>query len=303
MIEAKPIRGQTQSIRGRIERADKANRQARGCQLGGASQYRTKTLYEHNHLFRIRFKHAVRPTPISGTVEERQAICLDDEHLNSELLRMTDAYTDELFPPTPVEADRVIFPISRLVCDVERFPSDENEPMSRRGMGAIYTRTSLGEVLRANPKASERHSILDRWYRPHHSMLERIVNGVVAKSGRCLIIDCHSFPSIALPYELDQTDYRADICIGTDPFHTPSMVRDATIAAAENVGYSVTIDTPFAGALVPLASYRNDPRILSLMIEVNREIYMDEQSGLKKQDFERTSTLIGKLIAAAADCV
>jgi hypothetical protein len=37
-------------------------------------------------------------------VEERQAILLDDAPLNSELLRMTNAYTDALFPLTPVEA-------------------------------------------------------------------------------------------------------------------------------------------------------------------------------------------------------
>jgi hypothetical protein len=48
---------------------------------------------------------------------------------------MTDAYTDELFPVTPVEAGRVVFPISRLVCDVERFSSDEDEPMAVRGKG------------------------------------------------------------------------------------------------------------------------------------------------------------------------
>ena len=216
---------------------------------------------------------------------------------------MTDAYTDELFPKTSVEADRVIFPISRLVCDVERFPSDEAEPMSRRGMGAIYTRTSLGGVLRTEPDPSERQSLLDRWYRPHHLTLERIVNNVVAGSGRCLIVDCHSFPSVALPYELDQSKYRADICIGTDSFHTPSLVRDATVAAAEKAGYSVTVNAPFSGALVPLSSYRNDQRILSVMIEVNRRIYMDEQTGLKKPTFQQTSVLVGKLIAAAAESV
>jgi hypothetical protein len=51
------------------------------------------------------------------------------------------------------------------------------------------------------------------------------------------------------------------------------------------------------------ASYRNDHRILSVMIEVNRRIYMDEQSGLKEQTFEQTSDLIGKLIVAAAESV
>jgi N-formylglutamate deformylase len=83
--------------------------------------------------------------------EERQAIVLNDAELNNELLRMTDAYTDELFPPTRVEAGRVVFPLSRLICDVERFPSDEDEPMATRGMGAIYTRTSMDHILRPQP--------------------------------------------------------------------------------------------------------------------------------------------------------
>ena len=60
--------------------------------------------------------HASRHVP----PEERQAIGLDDAELNNELLRMTDAYTDELFPLTLVEAGRAIFPLSRLICDVER---------------------------------------------------------------------------------------------------------------------------------------------------------------------------------------
>src|SRR5271169_3454801 len=95
----------------------------------------------------LHIPHASRLVP----EEERQTFRLDDATLNSELLHMTDAYTDELFPVTPVEAARVLLPVSRLVCDVERFPSDEDEPMAARGMGAIYTRTSMGEVLRAEP--------------------------------------------------------------------------------------------------------------------------------------------------------
>ena len=169
--------------------------------------------------------------------KERQAIRLDDGALNTELLRMTDAYTDELFPPTPVEAGRVVLPLSRLICDVERFPSDEDEPMATRGMGVIYTRTSKGEVLRTPPDAPERQSLLDRWYWPHHYKLEHMVNDVVSRSGVCLIVDCHSFPSVPLPHEFDQAADRADICVGTDSFHTPSVIRDAIAAAVEGEGF------------------------------------------------------------------
>ena len=162
----------------------------------------------------LHIPHSSRDVP----AEERRAICLDDAELRTELLRMTDAYTDQLFPWTPVEAARVVFPISRLICDVERFASDEDEPMVTRGMGVIYTRTSNGDVLRAPPDSATRRSLLDRWYRPHHSQLEHMVNHVVSQSDVCLVVDCHSFPSVALPYELDQTGQRADFCVGTDSF-------------------------------------------------------------------------------------
>ena len=42
----------------------------------------------------------------------RQTILSNDAALNDELLRMTDAYTDELFPITPAEGGRVVFPLS-----------------------------------------------------------------------------------------------------------------------------------------------------------------------------------------------
>ena len=44
---------------------------------------------------------------------------LNEEQLNQELLRMTDWYTDELFAdPQIPEENRIVFPYSRLICDV-----------------------------------------------------------------------------------------------------------------------------------------------------------------------------------------
>jgi N-formylglutamate deformylase len=129
------------------------------------------------------------------------------------------------------------------------------------------------------------------------------VKDVIARSGVCLIIDCHSFASVALPYELDQNSERADICVGTDPFHTPSRVRDAIVKAAQREGYSVAVDVPFAGALVPLSAYGKDRRVLSVMIEVNRRLYMDEHTGQKTQGFPTVQAAVGRLILAAAEAV
>jgi hypothetical protein len=37
------------------------------------------------------------------------------------------------------------------------------------------------------------------------------------------------------------------------------------------------------------------------MIEVNRRLYMDENNGLKRPDFEQVRAAVGRLIIAAAD--
>jgi N-formylglutamate amidohydrolase len=231
---------------------------------------------------------------------ERSAILLEEAALGQELLAMTDAHTDALFPVTAAEAGRVVCPVSRVVCDVERFPDDAEEPMAARGMGVIYTRTSTGGTLRAPPDAGTREMIMQDWYRPHHRCLAEMVERVVTSTGQCLVIDCHSFASRPLPYEPDQSPHRADICIGTDSFHTPPMLRDALANAALTLGFTVSIDQPFAGALVPLTSYRRNRQVLALMVEVNRRLYMDEATGARRPEFANVSAALGTMIDAVS---
>ena len=54
---------------------------------------------------------------------------LGDDALAHELLVMTDRYTDELFALPGEEAATVAHPVSRLVCDPERFDDDSQEVM------------------------------------------------------------------------------------------------------------------------------------------------------------------------------
>jgi N-formylglutamate amidohydrolase len=158
---------------------------------------------------------------------------------------MTDAFTDSLFPTTPFEADRVVFRVSRLICDVERFPEDADEPMAARGMGAVYVAMSDGSPLRRNLSPSERARIMRQWYDPHHAALTSAVDRVIGEGHSCLIVDCHSFSSRPLPHEPDQEPGRPDICIGTDPFHTPGGVENTLAMAGSAAGLSVLINRPF----------------------------------------------------------
>ena len=121
---------------------------------------------------------------------------------------MTDLYTDEM--PLDRNLVKVIkAPVSRLVVDVERFRRDEDEPMARVGMGAVYTSTQDGRELRALSEES-REEMLRRYYDPHHRELTEATCEELAAHGRCLVIDVHSFSDAPLPHGKDQTVPRPD---------------------------------------------------------------------------------------------
>ena len=202
---------------------------------------------------------------------------------------MTDHLTGRLFGLDPADERVIRSPVSRLVVDVERFPEDRDEPMAARGMGAIYQKTSEGRPLRRPITGRERQALLERWYWPHHRRLDDAVKTALARTGQCLLIDCHSFPSEPLPYETDQNPDRPDICLGTDEFHTPPELLEAAIGAFQWEGFNVAVDRPFSGALVPMSRHRRDRRVGALMVEVNRGLYVDERTGEWSAAGERTS--------------
>ena len=212
---------------------------------------------------------------------------LNDEELKKELRRMTDRFTDELFDiPGIPEENCVIFPYSRLICDVERFRDDRLEIMSGRGMGVCYTVTSDLKPLKT--VTEEHRADMLTLYDGHHRRLTEKADDLLEKHGRGILIDCHSFSPEKLPYEIGAgNEPRPDICIGRDlSFHTPAWLSSALCCAFQKRGYRVTTDYPFSGTLVPMKHYHRTPQFLSVMIELNRALYMDVEAGQKNARFE-----------------
>jgi N-formylglutamate amidohydrolase len=231
--------------------------------------------------------------------EVRAEIVLTDEELADELLRLTDRYTDELFAGlAELGATLFVNDLSRFVFDPERFLDDSVEPMAARGQGVVYWLGTRSQPLRAaSTEVRERH-VRER-YRPYHEQLDSLVAEALDASEHCLVLDCHSFPSVPLPSEIDQSPHRPDICIGTDPVHTPEPLAAAMEAAFAAEGLRVLRDSPFAGTFVPSGSYGTDARVHSLMIEVRRGLYMDEASGERLPAFDGVGAAITRAVAAA----
>ncbi len=231
--------------------------------------------------------------PHSSTYLPESFYVLEDVSLDQEFQRMTDWFTDELFDFE--EATKLVFPYSRLYCDVERFREDRDEPMASKGMGVCYTSTSFGTKLREVSR-EEKEFIKATIYDKHHKNLTALVDEALEVHETVLIIDCHSFPNEFLAQH-KKSDKRPDICIGTDDFHTPSELIEYLRNCFEKEGLSVEINEPFCGTMVPLNHYHKDRRVKSVMIEVNRKLYLNEKFQ-KNENFNRIKQFINDTLNA-----
>ncbi|MFC2006816.1 N-formylglutamate amidohydrolase [Chloroflexota bacterium] len=225
-----------------------------------------------------------------------KSFILRESELQAELIRMTDSYTEELFDIKHPLVAMIIYPVSRLVVDPERFIDDQDEPMSEKGMGVVYTKTSFGHELREPLSKKQRESLILEYYVPHHKKLTKAVTDAITTYEKCIIIDCHSFPSTLLPSESDQSPNRPDICIGTDEFHTPAWIEEMTVNLFTKHGYKTDLNRPFSGSMVPATYYRINPRVMSVMIEVNRSLYMNDETGLKNSEFSQLKNTLHMII-------
>ncbi len=236
-----------------------------------------------------------RLTPLA-----RASIRLDDAALSTELDHMTDAYTDVIAgrAATQDRAWQFVNEYSRLVVDPERFP-DERERMRVLGMGAVYTRTSHNQVLRTGHV----EDLLTGHFYPYAEAIADLVDERLAETGQAVIIDVHSYPSRALPYELDYaqrfgtSERRPPICLGTDAAHTPQWLLDAAVAAFEPCA-TIGLNTPFAGCYVPMRHYQTAPAVASLMIEIRRDLYLTEPGGAPTAGIDTVSDALANLLGS-----
>jgi N-formylglutamate deformylase len=240
----------------------------------------------------LHLPHASRYIPLS----ERGGLAVDDAELERQHLALVDDRTDELFAPVEAQGVTVVAArVSRLVVDVERRRDDALEPAAELGMGAVYTRGVGNVPLRPHLAAEERERLLRAWYDPHHQLLDRHLESIRSAANACVLIDAHSYPSQPLPTELLGAG-RPEICLGTDPHWSRGLERIAERHFTDS-GYTVGINRPYAGSMVPGIISRDPQRNLSwvksfhgqmapckgfftLMIEVRRDVYLRPGSQL-----------------------
>jgi len=202
------------------------------------------------------------------------------DDLDYEERLLIDYYTDELFVPTQEDQriSSVVFPYCRLYCDVERLI---NDPLEKEGLGISYSRwvdkDEYNQILRSFSSIQSAFKLYADFHTETSMKLLEI-------SGSKLVIDCHSFSSI--PNLLNRNPPSdIDICIGyNEDASCPNKTSIGNIVQYfKSQGYKVGINSPFSNS----KTFPVPTEYHTVMIEVNKRLYMKEETLEKTDGFMR----------------
>jgi len=219
--------------------------------------------------------------------------CFED--LDKEERLLIDYYTDELFVPDREYngIDSIVFPYCRLYCDVERLI---NDPLEKAGLGISYSRWV---AVDQNNQRLRSFSTLHSAFRLYLDFHTEASLKLLDMRGSVLLIDCHSFSSI--PNLLNQNPQSdIDICIGFNEDETcPSKgVIDNVVQHFKSRGYRVGINIPFSNS----KTFSVPTDYHTVMIEVNKKLYMNEDTLEKIDNFYRVKHDLQSLYRVLLRC-
>lgn len=230
--------------------------------------------------------------------------------------RSEDAFIDELFAAAPDFGAPLLkahFP--RAFVDANREPYEldpdmfgdtlpdwvnTTSPRVAAGLGTVAKIVAGGaEIYREPLVVADAMDRIERYYQPYHRALQALIDDAVATFGCCLLVDCHSMPSMALP---GGGQLHPDIVLG-DCHGSTCMPDIADIAeqTLRDLGLSVQRNKPYAGGFTTRHYARHHAGVQTLQIEINRALYMDETTIQRHDGFERLAERMRLLTARLAN--
>lgn len=223
------------------------------------------------------------------------------------LRRSEDSFVDDIFGTAPglgAPLLRATFP--RAYLDPNREPyeldpamfadalpgyANTRSPRVAAGLGTIARVVATGrEIYRDKLRIADALGRIHAVYQPYHGALRRLIAETRENFGCCVLVDAHSMPSVGGPMDADAGRARVDVILGD--VHGAScapVVTDTAERALRDLGYAVTRNNPYSGGFTTQNYGRPRRGIHALQIEVNRGLYMDEET------IERNEASIARL--------
>lgn len=239
-----------------------------------------------------------------------------DFECSLDVLRQTeDSYVDELVTSAAQAGATVLaaeFPRSYI--DVNRAEDDIDpallaepwpgplQPSARTLLGLGLVRRlckSSVPVYRGPLPVAEVKRRIHECYRPYHAALEKIIAQRMRQFGECYLIDAHSMPDKGSD---NQSARRPDFVLGdrngesADPSFTGrvcTMLRE--------MGYSVALNDPYKGVEIVRRYGQPHKGQHALQLEINRRLYMNEQTLEKTAGFAKLQTVLAAFFKILAN--
>ena len=229
------------------------------------------------------------------------------------LRRSEDSFVDEIFAAGPaLGAPLLRARFARAYLDPNREPFELDpamfedplpdyvnirSPRVQVGLGTIARIVATGEDIYAGKlRFADALLRVDQLYKPYHRALRQLVDTTRQRFGYYLLIDCHSMPSSG---GASAADARASISCSATATARPAIriiaSGDRFIAAK---GYTVARNAPYAGGFTTHHYGRPREGAHTLQIEINRGLYMDEQTLRRKPFLEQLASDKRELIGA-----
>jgi N-formylglutamate deformylase len=224
------------------------------------------------------------------------------------VLRDSDIYVDQLYQRAPQHgATLLVSRVSRYVVDLNRGPDEVDSaavprhPRARHipARGVVWrARTDGTPLLRAPLTTQQFARRLELFYEPYHQKLREVAARIREEHGHVVILAAHSMPSAGRRVFGGRQVRRADVVPGTRGRSTADgRIIDLIDAHFREAGLSVKHDDPYRGGWTT-SSYGAPKRGQhAVQIELNRALYVDEQtSEIKTDDFARLQLVLDALV-------
>lgn len=206
------------------------------------------------------------------------------------VLRDADPYVDELWAASPARGATLLAArVSRYVVDLNRAADDVGldivpkhpAPRPTQSRGVIWRITTDGRPAIRGPLTHEAFSArIARYHEPYHQTLRETLDRLVARFGFVVLLAAHSMPSTSR----DGSMRRADVVPGTRGRTTADpRVIDLIDRHFRSAGLSVRHDDPYRGGYTTGHYGKPSQGIHAVQIELNRALYVDEESSRPKE--------------------
>ena len=229
------------------------------------------------------------------------------------LLLDIDRFVDELYAPaiSQLQIPSVATKVHRYAADLNRYPDDIDAssvegaplPAGKHSKGFHWVKSTQGHLTTPAPMPLSVHDqIVARYHDSFHEEIASVITRLRSGAHEIYHLDCHSMPSYGTEAHEDAGTRRPEIVLSDFEGKSTKpefLSRLDELFKAE--GFEVRINWPYKGGRITQRYGKPATGHHTVQIEINRAIYMDEQTRERKPaEFKNLQERLARILKQLA---